>query len=248
MSRGKPRAPKKRIEGTYPIDTGTAAIVADPARDGGFTLEVNHVPSSYVVPGAPEVLEYDYMQWFAEILDAHHTAGLLPEAFTAVHLGGAGCAFASFVQHRYPASTNVAVELDGALAALVRWAFDPPVELKVAEARAFTHAIAPSSVDVIVRDVFAGPVTPRPLTTVEFYTAARRALRPGGLFVANIGDTAGLPTTREELAGLQRVFGNSAVRTQGRGYGNVVVGASTSMLQVPGALLLDAHECAPRRD
>ena len=45
--RRKPRAPKKRIEGTYPIDTGTATIVADPDRDGAYVLEVNQVPSSY---------------------------------------------------------------------------------------------------------------------------------------------------------------------------------------------------------
>lgn len=244
MSRGKPRAPKKRIEGTYPIATGTAAILADPARDGGYTLEVNRVPSSYVVLGAPELLHYDYMRWFAEIL----AASRLPAAFSAVHLGAGACSFASYVQHRYPHSSNVAVELDRELAALVRWAFNPPVKLKVAEARAFTHALAPGSQDLIVRDVFAGPATPRALTTVEFYAAARRALRPGGLFLANIGDTQGLPTTREELAGLREVFGHTAVLTAGTGYGNVVVGASTSKLDVPGALLLDANEHLPRRD
>ena len=138
--------------------------------------------------------------------------------------------------------------MDRELTKLVRWAFDPPVELKVAEARAFTHALAPGSQDVIVRDVFAGPTTPRALTTVEFYTAARRALRPGGLFLANIGDTAALPTTRAELAGLREVFGHTVVLAEGNGYGNVVVGASTSELSVPGALLIDAHEHAPRRD
>ena len=39
--RRKPRARKKRIEGTYPIDTGTASILADPDRDGAYVLEVN---------------------------------------------------------------------------------------------------------------------------------------------------------------------------------------------------------------
>ena len=53
MGRGKPRAEKRRITGAYSIDTGTAAIVADPSRDGGFTLEVNNVPSSYGSPARP---------------------------------------------------------------------------------------------------------------------------------------------------------------------------------------------------
>ena len=230
----KPRAPKRRIEGTYPIDTGTAAIVADPARDGAYILEVNRVPSSYVVPGAPEVLEYDYMQWIAEYI----AAARLPEPFTAVHLGAAGCALPSYVQHRWH-SRNIAVELDRGLARLVRDAFNPPVELAVAEARAFTHALDSGSVDVIVRDVFAGPDTPRPLTTVEFFRAARRALSPGGLFVANVGDREGLPQTRAELAGLSQVFAHTAVTYVGRGYGNVVVAASDRPLAAGRQLPID---------
>lgn len=249
--RRKPRSPKRRITGTYPIASGTAAIVADPDRDGAYILEVNNVPSSYVVPGAPEVLEYDYMRWIASFIEG----AALPEPFTAVHLGAAGCALPSYVQHRW-ISENIAVELDADLARLVRNAFDPPVSIKVAEARAFTHAIAPSSVDVIVRDVFAGPDTPRPLTTVEYYRAVHRALRPGGVFVANIGDAAGLSRTRAELAGLAEVFAHTHVAASapvltGSAYGNVVVAASDVPLRFdgevpskPGHMLIDDHHPA----
>lgn len=246
--RRKPRAVKRRIAGSYPIDTGEATIVADPARDGAYVLEVNRVPSSYVVPGAPEVLEYDYMQWIAGFI----AGAELPEPFTAVHLGAAGCALPSYVNHRWR-SRNIAVELDRGLARVVREAFDPPVEIVVAEARAFTHALQPRSVDVLIRDVFAGPDTPRPLTTVEFFRAAQRALTPGGVFVANIGDRQGLPRTRAELAGLRQVFSHTAAAASpevlaGRAYGNVVVAASAHPLRfagsVPtkeGSLLIDAH-------
>ena len=37
--RRKPRTPKKSITGTFPVDTGTATIIADKLRDGGYTLE-----------------------------------------------------------------------------------------------------------------------------------------------------------------------------------------------------------------
>lgn len=247
-SRRKPRAPKRAIAGTYPIDTGTAAVVADPSRDGGYTIEVNNVPSSYLVLGAPEVLNFEYMEWMAQIVDSAN----LPTPFTAVHLGAAGCAFPSYVAQRWP-SRNVAVELDAGLARLVRDVFDPPVTIRVAEARAFTHALPPGSVDVLVRDVFAGPSTPRPLTTVEFYQAVRRALTPSGLFLANIGDIAGLPTTREELAGLAEVFGHTAAAYATTGYGNVVVAASDAPLRIdvsvttaPGHTLTEG--ASPRRD
>lgn len=216
----KPRTPKKRIEGTYPIDSGSARIVADPDRDGGYTLEVNNVPSSYVVLGAPEVLGFDYMEWIAGFVTA-------TGPFTSVHLGGAGCALPSYFSQRW-GGAHTAVEIDGTLARFVRWAFEPEVPIRVAEARAFTHALEPGSQDMIVRDVFAGPDTPRPLTTVEFYRAAHRALAPGGVYVANIGDGHGLPATRAELVGMREVFGHvAAVATRemldGRAYGNVVV-------------------------
>ena len=231
--RRKPRARKRRITGTYPIDTGEAAIIADPERDGGYILEVNRVPSSYVVPGAPEVLDFEYMHWIADFI----ASADLPEPFTGVHLGAGGCALPSYVAHRWP-SRNIAVEVDRGLARVVREAFNPEVELVVAEARAFTHALAPASVDVLVRDVFAGPDVPRPLTTVEFYRAARRALTPGGLFVANLGDREGLANTRTELAGLSMVFAHTAARSFDGTYGNVVIAASNAPL--PEHLLIDA--------
>lgn len=248
----KPRAPKRVIAGTYPIDTGQAAIVPDPLRDGAFTLEVNRVPSSYVVLGAPEVLHFDYMRWIGGFVVKQ------PEPFRAVHLGAAGCALPSYFAHKWQ-STNIAVEIDAGLAKLVRWAFDPPVEIRVAEARAFTHAIPGGSVNVIVRDVFAGPDVPRPLTTVEFFRAVRAALAPGGVFVANVGDRAGLAHTRAEIAGLSEVFPHLAVAgpsemLDGRGYGNLVIAASDNPLtftgEVPwrdGTYLLDSSARA-RRD
>ena len=65
---------------------------------------------------------------------------------------------------------------------------------------------------------------------MEFYRAAYRALTPGGLFVVNVGDVAGLPRARATVAGLQEVFANTAATFTGRGDGNVVVAASDAPL------------------
>ncbi|QDR78519.1 hypothetical protein E3227_11025 [Corynebacterium sanguinis] len=242
----KPRMPKKRIEGTYPIDTGTASIIEDPLRDGGFTLEVNDVPSSYIVLGAPEVLTYDYMEWIADVV-AEAGDG---SSFTSTHLGAAACVLPSYFHQRW-GGEHTAVEVDGALADLVRWAFEPAVPIVVAEARAYTHALTAGSQDVIVRDVFAGPATPRPLTTVEFFRAAHAALKPGGHYIANVGDRHGLPEARAELAGMREVFAHvAAVAKQdmldGRAYGNIVLAGSDRPLPLGASKLIDAT--LPRRD
>ena len=228
----KPRAGKRRIEGIWQVDSGTARVIADPARDGAYVLEVNDVPSSHVVLGAPRVLEFEYMQWIAALLrprplsDAH-----------IVHLGGAACSLARWAADVWPSSRNTVVEIDGALSRLVREVFDIPASVRsvVGEARTLTHALAEGSVDVLIRDVFAGPATPRHLTTVEYFQACRRALAPGGLYLANCGDREGLPTARAELAGLTEVFAHVAAvgpeeMLGGRAYGNILLLASDSPL------------------
>lgn len=230
MARKKPRAPKLRIAGTYPIDSGTAVITADPGRDGAFTLEVNRVPSSYMVLGAPRVLGFDYMEWIATASRAHFS--LIDDTPTTLtHLGGAGCSLARYCADVWPESTNVVVEIDRTLCDVAAAKFDlppaPQVVFSIGDARAAVEDLPDSSTDVIIRDVFAGATTPQHVKTVEFFRAAARALTPHGIYLANIGDRAGLHETSAELAGMAEVFDNIGVISSpemlsGREYGNVV--------------------------
>lgn len=231
--------------GKYEISTGFAEIVADELRAGGYLLYVNGVPSSHVVVGQPDQLEFEYMRWIAGAVEDHVDEHLDPTKLRATHLGGAGCTLARYFADLWPRSRHTAVEVDAKLADLVREHFDiprsPTVKIRVGEARAVTDGFHPASRDIIIRDAFAGDTTPRPLTTVEFFRAAHEALAPSGLYVANCGSRADLVEAKAELAGMVEVFAHVAViadppMLKGRRYGNVILLGSDHEIEASPAL------------
>src|SRR5436309_3538668 len=77
---------------------------------------------------------------------------------------------------------------------------------------------------VIVRDAFARDEVPRHLTTAEFLAEVHRVLRPGGVYLANIGDAAVMDLARSETATALTVFGRAVLIAEpahfhGRRYG-----------------------------
>lgn len=245
-SRGTPAptASAGPAAGTYDISTGTAELVPDEYAPGSWVLHVNGVPSSHVDPARPERLDFEYMRWIAALVRAHVAEHLDPSALRVLHLGGGACSLARYLAHAYPAARQVVVELDGRLAELVREWFELPraplLRIRVGEARAVTESLTPATRDVVLRDVFAGAVTPVPLTTVEFARHVDRVLAPGGLYVLNCGDTRDLAGARAELAALSEVFAHVAAvadpaMLKGRRYGNIVLAASQAPLPVEGS-------------
>ena len=234
---------KDDLVGTYEISTGTAEVVADEYHDSGYTLMVNGVPSSHIVLGAPEILEFEYMRWIAAAVET--LLPVAPDALRMTHLGGAGCSLPRYFASIWPKSRHTVVELDAKLGELVRTLFDvprsPTVKIRAGEARAVTDGFAPASRDVIIRDVFAGDKTPHPLTTREFFQSVRHALAPGGLYVANCGDHRDLKIAKSELAGMKEVFEHVAViadppMLKGRRYGNIVLLASDREMPAAGSV------------
>lgn len=228
------------VPGRYDIDTGTAEIIADDLHPNGFILQVNGVPSSYIALGAPEHMEFEYMRWIAAAVASWH-----PNALRMTHLGGAGCSLPRYFAHRNPRSRHTVIELDAALGHLVREHFDipraPTVKIRAAEARHATENFYPGSRDIIIRDVFSGSTTPRPLTTVEFFAAAQRALSPDGLYLANCGDRPPLAGAKAELAAMATVFQHLAViadppMLKGRRYGNIILAGSNRPLEITAQL------------
>lgn len=236
------------VAGSYPIDTGTAELVPDPYRDGAWQLLVNGVLSSHWVPGEPAELDFEYMRWIAALLADRFDEGVgsgTDAPLRLLHLGGAGCSLARWAHAVYPASRQVVVEIDAALAALVRDRFDlpraPMLRLRVGEARAVTASLTPGTRDVVIRDVFAGAVTPEPLTTLEFTRAVDRLLDAGGVYVANCGDRPDLVLARGEAATIAAVFEHTVAIAdppmfKGRRWGNIILAGSHTPLEPSPAL------------
>lgn len=226
--------------GEYRIDTGTATLVRDSLSVDGWTLEVNGVPSSHIDALDPQRLDFEYMRWIASLVEHHgFSSPSLSRSsngkLRALHLGGGACTLARYFSSVYPDARQVVVELDGKLAELVRDWFDLPraplLRIRVGEARAVTETLSENSRDLVVRDVFAGAVTPRPLTTRQFTEHVRRVLSPGGLYVVNCGDTRDLTMAKREAATIGEIFTHTSIiadpaMLKGRRYGNVVIAGS----------------------
>lgn len=225
----------------YEIDTGVAEVLHEP--DGSMVLLVNGVPSSHIVPGEPARLDFEYMRWIANFLGSFYPDAAKPKA-RITHLGGAACTLPRYFAAAWPGSRSTVVEIDAELAVLARELFDvprsPAVKIRVGDAREETDRFKPATRDVIIRDVFSSATTPRSLTTVEFFAAARASLSEGGVYVANCGSHADLKEAKEELAGMAEVWPHVAAiadppMLKGRRYGNIVlIGANCPLEATPG--------------
>lgn len=225
--------------GVYQGSFGPLELAPDPDTPNGWLINVNGVPSSHIVLGEPRKLIFEYMRWIATGTQAHIREHLTADKLRLTHLGGGACTMARYFADVYPTSRNTAVELDGELARLVREWFDipraPRVKIRVDDARAVAEAFTPDSRDIIIRDVFAGAVTPLNLTTVEFFRHCRRGLAPGGLYVANCGDHSDLSGAKAEIVGMLEVFAHVAViadppMLKGRRHGNIILFGSDTPL------------------
>lgn len=224
----------------HEIDTGVAEVLHEP--DGSMVLLVNGVPSSHIVPGDPARLDFEYMRWIADFLSDAYADEAKPKS-RLTHLGGAACTLPRYFAHAWPGSRNTVVEIDSELAVLARMLFDvpraPTVKIRVGDAREVTEAFKPATRDVIIRDVFSSATTPRNLTTVEFYAAARASLSERGIYIANCGSHADLKEAKEELAGMLEVWPHVAAiadppMLKGRRYGNIVlIGANHELEATP---------------
>ena len=105
--------------------------------------------------------------------------------------------------------------------------------------------------DLAIVDVFSGSVSPRHMSTVEFFRELDQLLAPDAVVVVNTLATAGLDMSREVAATLASIHADvlavaSPAVVEGSSLGNVVLAASAAPL--PGEAILRARGHGPAAD
>ncbi|WP_309052768.1 fused MFS/spermidine synthase [Streptomyces sp.] len=220
------------------VDGGLAELIPDRERPRAWTLLIDGAPQSHVDLDDPAHLSFEYQRRLGHVADL---AAPPNRPLQAVHLGGGAFTLARYVAATRPRSTQQIVEIDAPLVQLVRRALplDPGARIRVrsTDARAGLGKVPDGWADLIIADVFSGARTPAHLTSTEFLAEVRRALRPGGLYAANLADGPPLAHLRGQVATAARVFPELALVAdptvlRGRRFGNAVLVASDRELPV----------------
>jgi spermidine synthase len=224
------------VPGRWPVRFGEAELLADADRPAGWLLLVDEVPQSYVDLADPTHLEFEYVRWIGDVLDL---AGAPDAPLTALHLGGGGCTLPRYLAATRPGSTQVVIEADDLLAEVVRRELGTDgFRLRVGDARESLPHLQPGRSDLVIGDVFAGASLPIACTTLEYVEQVRALLRPGGVYVANLGDGPPFAFSRSQVATVLAAFPHVVLLAtpqvlRGRRYGNLVVAASDAPFRVP---------------
>jgi spermidine synthase len=222
---------------TRQVGDRSLRLLPDLDRDGAMLLTVNGAPQSYVDPADPAHLEFEYVRRIAHALDLAEPAGPLD----VLHLGGGALTLPRYLAASRPGCRQHVAEPDEVLRDLVQTYLPLPpgsgIAVSAHDARDLVEEQPAASVDVVVADVFDGDRVPAHLTTLGYARAVTRVLRPGGLYVANLADSAPFAFLASQLATWGAVAGHLCVLAEpavlrGRRYGNVVLLASGAPLPV----------------
>jgi spermidine synthase len=223
---------------TREVGSGVVELVPDRDVVGAWTLCVDGTPQSHVDLGDPVHIEFEYVRRLAHVADLVAPAGA---PLRVMHLGGGALTLARYIAATRRRSTQQVVEIDAELIDLVRTRLpvDPAwrISIRHGDARDVLAGAPASTFDLVVTDVFVGARTPAHLTSVEYVSLAARALRPAGVYAANIADGGLLAFARAQVATVRAVFPHSCVLAEsavfrGRRFGNFILVASRTELPV----------------
>ena len=213
------------------VDHGEAELVSDPDRPRSWTLFLDGTAQSHVDLDDPTHLEFEYVRRIGHVIDAMAEPS---RPLHALHLGGGAWTLARYVATTRPGSVQRVVELDGALAEVVRThlpADGLDIAVTIGDARAALSTVPPGSLDLLVLDAFVGARTPAHLTSTQFVGSAAAALAADGIYAANIADGGLLDFARSQVAAATATFDEVALVVSpdvlhGRRFGNLVLVAA----------------------
>ncbi|MFG3166614.1 spermidine synthase [Streptomyces sp. NPDC048200] len=220
------------------VDGGLAELLPDRDRARAWTLLIDGAPQSHVDLDDPSYLSFEYQRRLGHVIDLVAPTG---KPVQAVHLGGGALSLARYTAATRPRSTQQVVERDAALVQLVRreLPLDPNARIRVrsTDAREGLAKVPDGWADLVIADVFSGARTPAHLTSVEFVTEVRRALKASGVYAANLADGPPLAHLRGQIATVAAVFPELALIAdpavlRGKRFGNAVLVASGLPLPV----------------
>ncbi|KUM90429.1 MULTISPECIES: spermidine synthase [Streptomyces] len=221
-----------------PVDGGLAELIPDRERAHAWTLLIDGAPQSHVDLDDPRHLSFEYQRRLGHVIDL-----LAPpnKPVHAVHLGGGAFTLARYLAATRPRSTQQVVERDAALVQLIRQKLplEPAARIRVrsVDAREGLAKVPDGWADLVIADVFSGARTPAHLTSTEFLDEVRRALRPGGLYAANLADGPPLAHLRGQIATAAARFPELALVAdptvlRGKRFGNAVLVACDTPLPI----------------
>lgn len=220
------------------VDGGLAELIPDRDRARAWTLLIDGAPQSYVDLDDPAYLFFEYQRRLGHVIDLAAPPG---KPLQAVHLGGGALTLARYVAATRPRSTQQVVERDAVLVQLVRRELpldsNARIRVRSTDAREGLAKVPDGWADLVIADVFSGARTPAHLTSTEFLDDVRRALRPGGLYAANLADGPPLAHLRGQIATVAARFTELALVAdptvlRGKRFGNAVLVASDHPLPV----------------
>ena len=211
-----------------------AQVEADPTRPSARVLRLDDLRHSYVDLADPRHLEFAYVRWMGDALDALRPAGA---PLDAVFVGGGGFTLPRYLAATRPGSRSHVLEVDPQLVDLARDELGlrtgPDLEVRVGDARVTMRDRPGASADVVVGDAFGGRTIPWHLATTEFAQDVRRVLRPGGAYLLNVIDYGGLALVRAEAATLLRTFADVALVAVPRRPGGAPAGGNLVLIASP---------------
>lgn len=214
-------------------------LTPDRGTPGAFSVLFGDTAQSYVDPADPYRLEFEYVQRLTEALDATILRRPDDERLRVVHIGGAGLTIPRWVEARRPHTAQIVLEPDAELTAEVRRKLPLPrgsgIKVREVGGREGIVAMPPDYADAVVLDAFADAHVPAELTTAEFLNEVRPRLRAGGLFAANITDSAPFYWAKRFVGGVGQRWASVLVSAEpavwkGRRFGNLIVLASDAPL------------------